>query len=356
MYSSFKKHQLITESWRRFIQEASEEERKHFGNWIDENYLDSFSKKVSITWHDPEGRDLPLETLNDDNLVFLGNGSFRAVYTPKRDKDYVIKFAFDSQGMTMNKTEFDLQQDSSNLFPKVFKHSDNFSWIVMEKMRVINEEKEFLSFFGPVNELFTELGFSERTIYFYLIEYFLNPKENKINTDYDYTGYLGITNEILSLRKEGSTKYNKSPIYLNKIFIPVIQNIDLTKGTEEQKKSIKEDLDALRQEPQIFTHLFNLNESLKDVGISLPSLLAEQLILYVDTNPMISKLKKTIERYGIARAEIRIKNTGVNSKGEFRIIDASVRDDINAFMNQPLNPTKKAGSTMAAIMERNSKK
>jgi hypothetical protein len=85
-------------------------------------------------------------------------------------------------------------------------------------------------------------------------------------------------------------------------------------------------------------------------------LLAEQLVRYINKDPLIDKIKRTIGKYGIARGEIRVNNTGVNSKGEFRIIDASVRDDINAFMNQPLNPTKKAGSTMAVIKERNRKK
>ena len=136
----------------------------------------------------------------------------------------------------------------------------------------------------------------------------------------------------------------------------MVQSLRLIKGTKEQTESIKEDLDALLQEPQIFTHLFNLNDSLQKVKISLPLLLAKQLVRYVNRDPLIDKIKRTIGKYGIARGEIRIGNTGVNSKGEFRIIDASVRDDINAFMNQPLNPTKKAGSTMAVIMERNSKK
>jgi hypothetical protein len=356
MYSSFKKQKLLTESWRKFLKEASEEEIKNFGNWIDENYLDSFSKKVSITWHDPEGRDIPFETLNDGDLIFLGNGSFRATYAPKNDEDYVIKFAFGSQGFTMNKREFELQQDPSGLFPKVFKHSDNFSWIVMEKMSVITDKQQFVSFFGPVKELFTQLGDSEEKIYFYLIEYFINPSENKINPKYDYSGYLGITNEILSLNNESKSKYNKSPIYINNVFLPAIKNIvqslGLIKGTEEQKNSIKEDLEALFEEPEQFTNLFNLNGSLKDVGISLPYLLGNQLIKYIERNPLINKIKKTVEKYGIARAEIRANNTGVNSKGEFKIIDASVREDINSFMNQPLNPTAKAPSTMAPIAER----
>jgi hypothetical protein len=64
MYSSFKKQQIITESWRKFIQEASKEEVKHFGGWIDEGYLDSFSAEVSNLWNDPEGYDPQLSILN----------------------------------------------------------------------------------------------------------------------------------------------------------------------------------------------------------------------------------------------------------------------------------------------------
>jgi hypothetical protein len=355
MYSSFKKQKLLTESWRKFIQEASKEEVKHFGGWIDEGYLDSFSAEVSDLWNDPEGYEPQLSILNDDELQFLGNGSFRAVYAVKNDEDYVVKIAFNPEGMTMNKREFDLQQDPSNLFPKVFKHSNNYSWIVMEKMRVIKEAEQFNSFFGHIKELFTELSESESSINFYLVDYFLNPKSDEINSSKSDIGYLDITNKILSLNKEGSSKYNKSPIYLEKIFIPVIeslsQSLGLFKGTKEQAESIKEDLDNLLREPEVFTHLSNLNDSLKQVKISLPLLLAKQLVRYVNKDPLIDKIKRTISKYDIARGEIRVNNTGVNPKGEFRIIDASVRDDINAFMNQPLNPTKKPLSTMAPIME-----
>jgi hypothetical protein len=343
MYSSFKKHQLITESWRRFIQEASEQEVKHFGGWIDEGYLDSFSAKVSNLWNDPEGYSPELYILNDDELQFLGRGTFRAVYAVKNDKDYVVKFAFDSQGMTMNKREFDLQQDPSNLFPKVFKHSDNFSWIVMEKMSVIEEKEQFNSFFGHIKELLTELSESESSIYFSLTNLFLNPGSDNINPDEPYAGYLGRTNEILSLDKEGSSKYNKSPIYLKNIFIPVIRSLvrslQLIKGTKKQTESIKEDLDNLFEEPEVFTHLYNLNVSLQQVKISLPLLLAEQLVTYVNKDPLIDKIKRTIGKYGIARGEIRIGNT-----------------DIDTFTNQPLNPGRKADTTMPPIMERNRKK
>jgi hypothetical protein len=193
-----------------------------------------------------------------------------------------------------------------------------------------------------------------------LTNLFLNPGSDNINPDEPYAGYLGRTNEILSLDKEGSSKYNKSPIYLKNIFIPVIRSLvrslQLIKGTKKQTESIKEDLDNLFEEPEVFTHLYNLNVSLQQVKISLPLLLAEQLVTYVNKDPLIDKIKRTIGKYGIARGEIRIGNTGINSKGEFRIIDASVRHDIDTFTNQPLNPGRKADTTMPPIMERNRKK
>ena len=103
MYSSFKKHQLITESWRRFLNEASDEEKKHFGDWMDEEFLDEFqqdiAKKVKARKE--------LEEYPTDKLNFIGQGSFRAVYRPEGDKDYVVKFALDESGKIMNQTEFD---------------------------------------------------------------------------------------------------------------------------------------------------------------------------------------------------------------------------------------------------------
>ena len=335
MYSSFKKHQLITESWRRFINEASKEEIQHFGNWIDEEYLDKLSQEVSNAWNDVRTMDNPnFQQFGEGKLEFLDNGSFRAAYAPPGDKDFIVKFAFEVEGKAMNQREFELQKDLSELFPKVFKHADDFSWIVAERISVIEERKDFIEYFNPLSQMFKELGYGLSDYYTNLINVFFDPKEPDIK-------YEQITQNILGDNRQQS-KYNKSKTYFNNIFVPVINMIQPSdfKGSSKEVEEAKIDLEELKLEPQVYTNLENAIYSFEKVGVNLVLLLSKRLVEYVNNTPFLNKVKDVIKRYDIIPREIRVRNTGVNTKKEFRIIDASVRSDINPFINQPLNPTR----------------
>ena len=108
---------LILEHWRKYL---SEGEVQHFP-WLEE------IKNV-----DPE--ELRDWMNNSDRFIPVGRGSFRAVYVPRDDQDYVIKVVhdLDEHKQQMNKDDFETAKRYPFIFPKAYAHADDFSWIVMD--------------------------------------------------------------------------------------------------------------------------------------------------------------------------------------------------------------------------------
>ncbi len=72
--------------------------------------------------------------VESDRFKRVGSGSFRRVYQPVADPEYVIKVIneYDDYKMRMNEDDFDTAKRYPFIFPKAYAHSDDFSWIVME--------------------------------------------------------------------------------------------------------------------------------------------------------------------------------------------------------------------------------
>ena len=67
---------------------------------------------------------------------------------------------------------------------------------------------------------------------------------------------------------------------------------------------------------------------------------------YAGQFPLVVKIRNLIKTYKIDPNEIRPNNTGYNSKGEFKLIDSSIEDQIQiaSFGSQSTNSSP-AGST-----------
>ena len=139
-------------------EEAIEEpdiKEKHFGfslEAIGEKITKAFELWIA-TWkiHRLGLSEFIVKTVNDPKFRFLGEGSFRMVFS--YGSDYVVKVAatgdYFKQALKMNKEDAMLGRmpKYSNLFPKVYEADAAYKWIIMEKCSVINNEKEFLEFF-----------------------------------------------------------------------------------------------------------------------------------------------------------------------------------------------------------------
>ncbi len=82
------------------------------------------------------------------NYVELGTGSSRTAYAINPRK--VLKIAKNSKGLAQNQEEAELYQKSSNkfLFAKTFDHAPDFSWLVSELVRPLNNKIEFNTLSG----------------------------------------------------------------------------------------------------------------------------------------------------------------------------------------------------------------
>lgn len=118
---------LITENWRKFL----DEEEQLPPNDDYENSQFPWLKDIS-----------PLDRSKFDRL---GSGAFREVYSPKSDSDYVVKIARINKGDTgkkMNEAEFEASKRFPNVFPKAYSHADDWSWVVTERVEVLDPESD----------------------------------------------------------------------------------------------------------------------------------------------------------------------------------------------------------------------
>jgi len=109
---------LLLENWRKYL---AEDEAQHFP-WLKEIQATDDLEEIQAI-------------VESDRFKKVGGGSFRKVYEPVGDPEYVIKVIHDPDEykMRMNEDDFDTARRYPFIFPKAYAHADDFSWIVMEK-------------------------------------------------------------------------------------------------------------------------------------------------------------------------------------------------------------------------------
>ncbi|WP_411168335.1 hypothetical protein ACH36K_14575 [Clostridium sp. MB05] len=94
--------------------------------------------------------------MRQGNYRYIGSGSSRNVFDLRNG--YVMKVAKNRAGIAQNKTEYRISSiDSSHLFAKVIKASEDFSIVIMKKAYKINDFDEVLDYFRvrSIEELFS---------------------------------------------------------------------------------------------------------------------------------------------------------------------------------------------------------
>ena len=109
---------MLLENWRRYLTEG---EVQHFP-WLED--IKSVDPDELRNWMNN----------NSDRFIPVGKGSFRGVYVPLEDQDYVIKVVHDrdKHNLQMNKDDFETAKRYPFIFPKSYAHADDFSWIVTD--------------------------------------------------------------------------------------------------------------------------------------------------------------------------------------------------------------------------------
>jgi len=162
---------LLMESWRKFLNERMEF-GEGFERWIHgEPEEEPTRGPMSMDVDDDEfgqaphckPRSIDPECLEEYGFEKIGEGSFRAVYALPDNPNYVMKIADelwgDADTKDMNKQEADkfAQTGYPDLLPKVYDTADDYSWIVVERVRPygISSDKWIYDFF-PIFAKFWE--------------------------------------------------------------------------------------------------------------------------------------------------------------------------------------------------------
>jgi hypothetical protein len=119
------KSSFISIKWDRFLTEG---ETEHFP-WL---------KEIQATDDLEEQRDILMDF---DHFIPVGQGSFRAVFSPRGDEDYVVKVVHDNDDYKrrMNEDDFETAKRYPFIFPKAYAHADDFSWIVTDWTRPVSK-------------------------------------------------------------------------------------------------------------------------------------------------------------------------------------------------------------------------
>jgi len=127
---------LLFESWRKFLKEDEQEE---FSSKFDQAIIDCDECGNGMIGVECEKPHYSSGCLEGKGFKKFGEGSFRNVYAlpGSAGKHYVLKVGTaDPVSKMMNKVESDtdMQRKFGELVPKTYKHSEDYSWIVMERV------------------------------------------------------------------------------------------------------------------------------------------------------------------------------------------------------------------------------
>ena len=279
---------LLLENWKRYITEAfSEQEQEHYQAIIPiANSLAQASKKFidnlkNNSFVDPTPDDIKDNikdfislTTNISGAKFIGSGKFRAAFSV--DNDYVVKvdISADGTGKEMNKkdAEFGRKAEHSSVFPKSYAPSDDYAWVILEKVQPIEDLYHFIEFFP--NAYIKNKNNSN--LYYQLIKAaFLHESGNVAGAESSYLTIKG------RWQKQFASKS-------------------------------KEQFNKIEKEGTTTT----LPETIEDVVKGF----------YIKQT--FNNVVKAMKEFNIRSEEIRVNNVGVGENKRFVILDSSVEEQI----------------------------
>ena len=159
--------QIIRQSLRDFILESTRSdrdalEREYFGR--SKRSMSSLVQALLKTfvsghqWPPDAAAMSDIQRRSGKDIKFLGAGVFRAVFSI--GNDLVLKISLDSitdielaeintSANKMNKDDFTLGTDRElgHIFPRAYMHGPHFSWVVLERVKPVETDSQFILFF-----------------------------------------------------------------------------------------------------------------------------------------------------------------------------------------------------------------
>ena len=264
---------LLMESWRKFLNERMEF-GEYFEKWLHgESPEEPALGPMSMDVDDEEfgqaphckPRSIDPECLEEYGFEKIGEGTFREVWQLPDNPNYVMKIAGRGWGepgheKNMNKAEADTitQTGYPELLPKVYERAKDYSWIVVERVEVYEDDSWIDDFFPAIKEFW---------------------KANRNNKDFHWKIRPG---KVRRTEKMTPERFFSDYVDIRKGEIRQGHNSLLTKmlGGEENRKKLEKAL------PAVFTRLVEL-----------------------------------VNEQQIAKGEIRAENVGKSSDGRFVLLD-----------------------------------
>jgi len=245
---------LLFENWRKYITEGEAEE---FGPTLMQDIKDCAGN--------------PTSCLKKKGYKLLGGGSFRDVFELIKNKDYILKVATDPKGKMMNSLEADyrMQRNFSDLIPKTYKHSEDYKWVIIERVYPWGGSNEaWIKAFFP--------AFADK-------EFIKTQTSLPTNTVWDF--FDDFSKDMVEMVKSGDQRENDK---INELFVPVGSLGDFA-GHEEKSKA----------------------------GYAARRKFETKL------NPLYKRFIDLASQYNIEFWDIVAKNVGTRKDGSFVLLDLS---------------------------------
>ena len=119
---------LLLENWRKYLAAA---EAEHFP-WLQGIQGEDQLAAIKVIVND------------ESRFKEAGQGSFRKVYVPLENSDYVIKVIHedDDYKKKMNKEDFETAIAYPLIFPKAYAHGPDWKWVVLENVEPLVEPED----------------------------------------------------------------------------------------------------------------------------------------------------------------------------------------------------------------------
>ena len=115
---------ILFENWRQYIAEGEPEE---FGSTLVQD-IEDCADRTRLQAH--------RACLKKKGYKLLASGTYRDVFELVNNEDYILKVATSDDGKKMNEAEADfrMQRNFSDLVPKTYKHSEDYKWVIVERV------------------------------------------------------------------------------------------------------------------------------------------------------------------------------------------------------------------------------
>lgn len=246
---------LLLENWRKYVLENKQEE-KYFP-WVKLLQDIDFSPPIKET----------TSLLAERGFKRVGSGMFRVVFIPDNgNANVVVKVSKSPYSNHMNEKEYIANREFPLLFPKTFAHSDDWAWIAMERVTVIER--------GMDSELELALKTSMPNMY-----KFAQEMESPANMP------------------------GQPPILARHILSFIMVGAREGKPEARRNQHHYSDVNLFGMSPESVQEMFNYG---------------------LKNSHYFRQLVKAVNRLNVDTGDLREGNIGINENNELKIIDASI--------------------------------